>query len=119
MSKSEASAMCHLSRAYQPMTSVTLCPSSESSNPTRGIEEWTVTSPLTNYFISLPFTMSSIMGTVKHAFDNTLPTAKVSDLATDTVSFTPSSGLTTDHGVKVSDTDNWYAFSSAFAYTYL
>jgi hypothetical protein len=42
-----------------------------------------------------------------HAFDNVVQTAKVKDLSANTVQVTPSDGLTTDHGVKVSDTDNW------------
>jgi len=53
--------------------------------------------------------MSSIASTFKHAFDNITPeNVKVKDLSTDTVEITSSSGLTTDHGVKISDTDNWY-----------
>ncbi|SRR6266545_1091072 len=48
--------------------------------------------------------MSSIASFLKHASDTT----KAKDLSKDTVEITSSSGLTTDHGVKVSDTDNWY-----------
>lgn len=60
------------------------------------------------FSLPLSLTMSSIGSTVKHAFDNVVNTAKVKDLANNTVDITSSSGLTTDHGVKVSDTDNWY-----------
>ena len=56
--------------------------------------------------------MATIMSTVKDAF--TIPTAKVKDLATDTIQATPSSGLTTDHGVNISDTDNWCVFVYIF-----
>lgn len=52
--------------------------------------------------------MTTIASTLKHAFDNITENAKVKDLSTDTVEITSSSGLTTDNGVKVSDTDNWY-----------
>jgi catalase len=54
----------------------------------------------------------SVFSTVKHAFDNILDTTKIKDLTADTVHVTPASGLTTDHGVKVSDTDNWYVWLS-------
>lgn len=51
--------------------------------------------------------MSLIASTVMHAFNNVVQTAKVKDLSANTVQVTSSEGLTTDHGVKVSDTDNW------------
>jgi hypothetical protein len=78
-------------------------------------KEWTVTSQLTNYLETCRFSslsMSSVMSTLKHAFDNALDSAKIKDLAADTVQVTSSSGLTTDHGVMVSDTDNWYVVSA-------
>ncbi|KAJ7216017.1 hypothetical protein GGX14DRAFT_55218 [Mycena pura] len=34
-------------------------------------------------------------------------TAKIKDLSHDTVEVTTKTGLTTDHGVPVPDTDNW------------
>ncbi|CAA7265326.1 unnamed protein product [Cyclocybe aegerita] len=55
--------------------------------------------------------MSSISSTLKHALSSFQDTVKVKDLRTDTVECTPSSGLTTDHGVKVADTDNWLKVS--------
>ncbi|KAI0639112.1 catalase [Trametes polyzona] len=54
--------------------------------------------------------MSSAIGSVKQAFTSvTGHTAKAADLQKDTVDPAKSSakGLTTDHGVLVSDTDNW------------
>ncbi|CAL1696356.1 unnamed protein product [Somion occarium] len=55
--------------------------------------------------------MSSATSTVKQAFTSVTQTAKVADLQRDTIdpSVKPSSGYThtTDHGVPISDTDNW------------
>ena len=52
----------------------------------------------------------SLTGAVKQAFTSaTGNTAKVADLKNDTVDpySKPTRGLNTDHGVLVSDTDNW------------
>ena len=54
--------------------------------------------------------MSSAIGSVKEAFTSvTGHTAKVADLqkATLDTAKKPGKGLTTDHGVFISDTDNW------------
>lgn len=56
--------------------------------------------------------MASTIGAIKEAFTSaTGQTAKVTDLQNVTFdpSKKPTKGLTTDHGVFVSDTDNWYA----------
>ncbi|KAK7026329.1 catalase [Favolaschia claudopus] len=41
------------------------------------------------------------------AMKNLFETAKINDLAPDTLEVTSKTGLTTDHGVPVPDTDNW------------
>ncbi|KAJ7741824.1 catalase-like domain-containing protein [Mycena metata] len=41
------------------------------------------------------------------AMQNIFQTAKIKDLAQNTVEVTAKTGLTTDHGVPVADTDNW------------
>ena len=54
--------------------------------------------------------MSSAIGAVKQAFTSaTGNTAKTADLQKATIdpSKGPTKGLTTDHGVFISDTDNW------------
>jgi catalase len=53
--------------------------------------------------------MSSVTSTIKQAFIAATSTAKVADLQRDTIdpSSGPDHGLTTDHGVKVSNTDDW------------
>ena len=53
--------------------------------------------------------MSSVTSTIKQAFASATSTAKVADLQRDIVDPTSGSvrGLTTDHGVKVSNTDDW------------
>ena len=51
--------------------------------------------------------MTSITNTVKHAIANITETAKVKDLSRNIVEPSSSSGLTTDHGVAIPDTDNW------------
>lgn len=59
--------------------------------------------------------MSSTFGAVKEAYTVlTGETAKAADLAKDTVDLgnPPRKGITTDHGVYVQDTDNWYVSSS-------
>ena len=58
--------------------------------------------------------MSSAIGSVKQAYVSlTADTDKAADLAKDTIDLgNPGrhpAGITTDHGVYVSDTDNWYA----------
>ncbi|KAF9533564.1 catalase [Crepidotus variabilis] len=55
--------------------------------------------------------MSSLAQTVMHSLDNVVQTAKIRDLSKDFVEATSNDGLTTDHGVKVSDTDNWLKVS--------
>lgn len=54
--------------------------------------------------------MTSVGDSVKRAFKTATSTAKVVDLDRDTMDSAAFSGntLTTDHGVKVSDTDNWF-----------
>ncbi|GLB34627.1 putative occurs in almost all aerobically respiring organisms and serves to protect cells from the toxic effects of hydrogen peroxide [Lyophyllum shimeji] len=44
---------------------------------------------------------------VKHAVTTIMSTAKVADLDNETVKLDPGSYLTTDHGIKIADTDNW------------
>ncbi|KAJ3746416.1 catalase-like domain-containing protein [Lentinula detonsa] len=44
---------------------------------------------------------------IQQAFTSMTSNAKIADLKRDTVTLSPASGLTTDHGVLVSDTDNW------------
>ncbi|KDR81875.1 hypothetical protein GALMADRAFT_221752 [Galerina marginata CBS 339.88] len=51
--------------------------------------------------------MSTIGTAFKHAIADVTETAKVKDLGRDIVEPSHASVLTTDHGVKVSDTDNW------------
>ncbi|KAF8881957.1 catalase [Gymnopilus junonius] len=51
--------------------------------------------------------MSAIKTTVKHAFANITETEKIKDLSRNTVEPSSESGLTTDHGVSVSNTDHW------------
>ncbi|KXN82631.1 Catalase A [Leucoagaricus sp. SymC.cos] len=51
--------------------------------------------------------MSTIAQRVKEGFSNLTDDPKGRDLRRDTVDVTSESGLTTDHGVKISDTDNW------------
>ncbi|TRM59880.1 catalase-like domain-containing protein [Schizophyllum amplum] len=50
--------------------------------------------------------------TIKQAFTNMTANAKVADLSRDTVEVTKSTGLTTDHGVPVSNTDDWLKVSN-------
>ncbi|KAF5386615.1 hypothetical protein D9615_001546 [Tricholomella constricta] len=54
--------------------------------------------------------MASVGHIMKHAIDTATSTAKVADLDRDTIdaSVSGSHGITTDHGVRVSDTDNWH-----------
>jgi catalase len=56
--------------------------------------------------------MSSVASTIERAFTTATSTAKVADLQRDIVDPTsgPVHGLTTDHGVKVSNTDDWCVF---------
>ncbi|KAJ3716582.1 catalase-like domain-containing protein [Lentinula raphanica] len=51
--------------------------------------------------------MSTVGQNVQQAFTSMTSNAKIADLKRDTVTMSSSSGLTTDHGVFVSDTDNW------------
>jgi catalase len=51
--------------------------------------------------------MSTVGGTIKNALTSMTNTAKIADLQRCTVEATSSTGITTDHGVLVSDTDNW------------
>ncbi|KAF8077639.1 catalase-like domain-containing protein [Lyophyllum atratum] len=51
--------------------------------------------------------MASVGRSVKHAISTALATAKVADLDRNTIEPAPGTGLTTDHGVKIADTDNW------------
>lgn len=55
--------------------------------------------------------MTSVGTAVKNAFTGMASTAKVSDLQRNTIDHKTGPGLTTDHGVKISDTDNWYILS--------
>ncbi|KAF7333781.1 Catalase [Mycena venus] len=55
--------------------------------------------------------MSSVGGAIKQAATNMTNTAKIADLQRCTVETVASTGLTTDHGVRVSDTDNWLKLS--------
>jgi hypothetical protein len=41
---------------------------------------------------------------------NLLNTKKIADLSHDTVEVTNKTGLTTDFGASVNNTDDWYAF---------
>lgn len=52
--------------------------------------------------------MSSVGSAVKQAFTSVTQSAKVADLQRDTIDPSSHNDLTTDHGVKVSDTDSWY-----------
>jgi hypothetical protein len=45
-----------------------------------------------------------------------LPNAKIADLRKSTVEPSSGSRLTTDHGVAVSDTDNWYMLVKQLLY---
>lgn len=56
--------------------------------------------------------MSSVTEAIKSTFGGPTNTAKHADLQRDVVdpSKVKQNVLTTDHGVKVSDTDNWYVF---------
>lgn len=56
--------------------------------------------------------MSSVTEAIKSTFGGATNTAKNADLQRDVVdpSKVKQNVLTTDHGVKVSDTDNWYVF---------
>lgn len=53
---------------------------------------------------------SAIPDTVKRAYKNMTATAKVADLDCNTIYSESYKGpsLTTDHGVKVANTDDWY-----------
>lgn len=51
--------------------------------------------------------MSSVMEPAKQAFTAATSTNKVVDLQRDIQEPRTGEHLTTDHGVKVSDTDNW------------
>ncbi|KIK61290.1 hypothetical protein GYMLUDRAFT_166447 [Collybiopsis luxurians FD-317 M1] len=55
--------------------------------------------------------MSTVGQSVKQAFTSMVNNAKISDLKRDTVEITPSTGLTTDHGVYIPETDNWLRLS--------
>ncbi|KAJ7465294.1 catalase-like domain-containing protein [Mycena latifolia] len=55
--------------------------------------------------------MSTVGGAIKQAVTSMTNTAKIADLQRYTVEVTPSTGLTTDHGLPVSDTDNWVSVS--------
>ncbi|KAF5392730.1 hypothetical protein D9757_000999 [Collybiopsis confluens] len=55
--------------------------------------------------------MSTATESVKQAFTSMTNNAKVADLKRNTVEVTPSTGMTTDHGVFISDTDNWLRVS--------
>ncbi|KAH9484073.1 catalase A [Psilocybe cubensis] len=50
---------------------------------------------------------SSIGSAVRHAMAHVTDNAKIKDLKRDHVNISSSSGLTTDFGSKISDTDNW------------
>ncbi|KAF8655852.1 hypothetical protein AX16_002935 [Volvariella volvacea WC 439] len=50
--------------------------------------------------------MSGVASTAKHAFEGLTSTAKVADLQKDTVE-ADKTKLTTDHGVKIPNTDDW------------
>jgi hypothetical protein len=52
-------------------------------------------------------TLSTVSEAVKDVMSSIAATDKVNDLKRDTVEAKPGSILTTDHGVKVRDTDNW------------
>jgi len=52
--------------------------------------------------------MSAIGKAVKDAFTDVAGDAKIKSLKEFTVEPTASSELTTDFGIKVQDTDNWY-----------
>lgn len=51
--------------------------------------------------------MSSLVESAKAMASVTLKTDKANDLQRDTQLPQPDGKLTTDHGVKVTDTDNW------------
>ncbi|KAG9314602.1 catalase-like domain-containing protein [Chiua virens] len=51
--------------------------------------------------------MASLMESAKKAFTAVIPTDKIADLQRDTREPRTGEHLTTDHGVKASDTDNW------------
>lgn len=51
--------------------------------------------------------MASLVESAKKAFTVATSTDKIADLQRDTQETRPGEHLTTDHGVKVSDTDNW------------
>ena len=58
--------------------------------------------------------MASAIGTVKETYASlTGDTAKAVDLQKFTTDLAkgPAKGLTTDHGVPISDTDNWFVVS--------
>ncbi|KAJ7706889.1 catalase-like domain-containing protein [Mycena rosella] len=55
--------------------------------------------------------MSTVGGAIKQAVTSMTNTAKIADLQRNTVEVTSSTGLTTDHGVSVSDTDTWLSVS--------
>lgn len=52
--------------------------------------------------------MTSLIHKAAHTLDDVVPSAKVRDLSKYSVDVTSNDGLTTDHGVKISDTDNWF-----------
>ena len=54
-------------------------------------------------------TLSTVSEAVKDVLGSITATDKIKDLKRDTVEAKPGSILTTDHGVKVRDTDNWCA----------
>lgn len=62
-----------------------------------------------NTFFHYRAMSSSIGSAIKQAFSSVTDSAKIKDLQSDMVQASESSELTTDHGVKVSDTDNWSA----------
>ena len=51
--------------------------------------------------------MSSVVESAKKAFTAATPTDKIADLERDIQVPDKQAPLTTDHGVNVSDTDNW------------
>jgi len=56
--------------------------------------------------------MSSLVSAVQHGIEMLIDNPKRADLKRDIVDCPSGSGLTTDHGVKISNTDTWYVQSS-------
>ncbi len=62
--------------------------------------------------------MTSLTSAAKGLVQGNTSTDKTKCLESDTITPFVGSGLTTDHGVKISDTDNWYVlqrFSSTIS----